>query len=841
MAEVIFPDRAQRLAQQYINVSASSAAKSKSFAGTAESPYYIFTGEGGKGFVVVSGDDALGEVLAYSRTSTLDTTLHTGAEVMLNVYAQAYYDYKLTGNAPVLRSRTFSRTYGPLMTTLWNQGYPYNRLLPNGYRMTGCGPTAVSQVMYYHKWPARGHGSLTYTNVDGKEVSGDFNNTYDWAHMKNTYGANDDSVSVRAVAQLMRDVGIASNTLYYNGAAGTFEINFTAALNNNFDYDAVLFARNDEGNAHFYDMVVEEIMNGFPVILAGYSYGSNSQGHTFVADGLDEQGFVHLNYGWSGTDNGFYSMGNTGWGKNMNGILVHPKGKDGSAPLPDRRRADAPHLHFSTGGYIRVDGLKEDSVIARPAYITLKMAEFKNVGKPFSGDMGFALVNERGDTVLTTGSETYSQGGFTSKLSNGKFDTNGLIVENNDVIVKLPLADLEAGYYKGYPVVAAYDDSTQTYGRWFPVDVAPQFEIELTASALRICEEGGSVPGSYAERLQIAGQPSWSKDNIKAGNYVTARLPIDNLRGISTDGTLYATLYNYTTGDSLTTTNALATLDCFYSDNIDFYFYIPSDAPDGYYRVSLTYDNDRRTDPVADYRLNQPAYIAIGDNPGPEPTPTPMPDPEPTPDPDPEPTPDPEPVKTFTLTSAYATFTPEQTISVEAWKSQGVSAYIIEPGNDTLILRPVSTVGAGEGVLLIGAPDTELELTPDSVGEENDNLLVGVIESLVVDSIALNMQHFYLSVTDTAIVFLPVGNAGKELSAGEAYLSLPLTMAQSMGADDGLTLKFSNGAAGTLTAIPSVPAYTGSARTVVYDLSGRRLSNPVRGIYIINGRKVILK
>ena len=43
------------------------------------------------------------------------------------------------------------------------------------------------------------------------------------------------------------------------------------------------------------------------------------------------------------------------------------------------------------------------------------------------------------------------------------------------------------------------------------------------------------------------------------------------------------------------------------------------------------------------------------------------------------------------------------------------------------------------------------------------------------------------------------------------------------------------------TAINEVEGEDVNARTVIYDLCGRRVDNPTKGMYIINGKKVLLK
>ena len=67
----------------------------------------------------------------------------------------------------------------PLLETEWSQEAPFNQLCSysNGTSIspavTGCVATAMSQIMYFHKWPEKSTGSYSYDysiDVNGKEV-----------------------------------------------------------------------------------------------------------------------------------------------------------------------------------------------------------------------------------------------------------------------------------------------------------------------------------------------------------------------------------------------------------------------------------------------------------------------------------------------------------------------------------------------------------------------------------------------------------------------------------------------------------------------------------------------
>lgn len=869
MAEEISVNRALALAQQYITVSEASVAKSKAWAksrnhagqsageaqesanGQSASPaYYVFEGEGGKGWAVVSTDDALGGVLAYSQTSVFDTTRNTAAAMMLRAYSKAYEQYQQTGEAPQpALSPKVTKRVGPLMTTQWNQTYPYNRRLPNGYTYTGCGPTAMAQVMRFHEWPEKGHGAISYTNYyDMKTISDTLGHTYNWKKMLDSddyyylqsLGISQEEKDAAQLdcAQLMFDCGAFSECSYEGSSmSASWETDLVKALKTYFDYESNIFYQAQEGRQAFYDIVASEIASGFPVILSGFPV-TGYLGHVFVGDGVDPDGRIHFNYGWGGNGDGFYVLDQITFRTNMKAVLAHPIGKDGSAPMPAELRDDAVHLHFSTDGYIRVEGLGADSAIQRPDSITLMLANFTNLGNPFKGDLGVALVSEGGETVYVGGSESYAKGGFTTKLGNGVFGNSNKIVDGNDVKVRLPLANVRNGFYNVIPFAAAYNDSTKTYSEWTGLHVYPQFELELTDATVRISEQGGP-DGTYAQRLQIAGLPVWSKDSVEAGDAVSLLLPIDNIKGIAADGTLTVALFSNATGDSLTVATTEVNIAGFYQDTINVSLNIPATAADDAYRLRLTLSTAYRTDTVSDYHLNRPTYLLVGN----ATMPTPAPDPEPTPTPDPDPVPDPEPVVITLPESGFLAYCADKDMRFEDWQSAGVTAYAVALDADSLILVAVDEAHKGEGVILKGAPLTEVEVPAEAatqLASVGPNLLVGVLNDTTITASTETVVNFRFVATDSLVSFQPVGAEGETIVAGSAYLALPAATAEAVGAQDGLTLRLSDNGNGSLTGIASATnAQIAAARDIIYDLRGQRVANPQRGIYIVNGRKVI--
>ena len=149
---------------------------------TAE--YQIIGNEQG-GFAVIAADDLVPEVLGVSTSKYSD-----GANENFRWWLEAVQgavQYAVQNGVSLSTTKPDPAKYpthvGPLMTTLWDQGEPYNRLLPTslyggGRCVTGCVATAMAQVLKYFEVPVCGIGSRTIYypqgNYTGTAITADF-------------------------------------------------------------------------------------------------------------------------------------------------------------------------------------------------------------------------------------------------------------------------------------------------------------------------------------------------------------------------------------------------------------------------------------------------------------------------------------------------------------------------------------------------------------------------------------------------------------------------------------------------------------------------------------------
>ena len=213
----------------------------------------------------------------------------------------------------------YKKSVNPLITTRWNQYAPYNNHCPypaasngNGDRcLTGCVATAMAQIMNYHKYPNHGVGSISYDySYNGNSGSLNFNFedvTFDWSNMLDNYDSNYSPQQADAVSWLMAACGASVKMGYSKTASAGSFYRVDDAFLDYFDYERARFdSRSFYDDEHWMMMIFSNLSNGLPILYTGDR--ENKPGHAFILDGYDENGLVHVNWGWGGLSDGYYSI-----------------------------------------------------------------------------------------------------------------------------------------------------------------------------------------------------------------------------------------------------------------------------------------------------------------------------------------------------------------------------------------------------------------------------------------------------------------------------------------------------------------------------------------------------
>lgn len=287
--------------------------------------YYVFNVDSSNGYVIVSGDDRMPDVLGYSYSGSYNPdSIPDNMKAWLQGYADEYL--YLQSHSNVKAASLTSVTGGsilPMIPTHWGQNYPYNAFCPqynNKLTLTGCVATAMAQVMYYHQWPNQTSKTIPGYRSQNKEegininLSGIGVTAIDWENVAPSYGYYGISKTMNeAVANIMRLAGYSVKMNYGLQGSGAAVEYVAGALKDYFDYNSsATYMKRDDYNGTqdaWNQMVYDELKNGRPVIYGGQKVidAEHTAGHAFIIDGYDQDDYFHVNWGWGHSD-GYFQL-----------------------------------------------------------------------------------------------------------------------------------------------------------------------------------------------------------------------------------------------------------------------------------------------------------------------------------------------------------------------------------------------------------------------------------------------------------------------------------------------------------------------------------------------------
>lgn len=371
-----------------------------------QAPYYVFNVGDEGGFVIASGDDRAYPVLAYSDIGSFHTdSLPENVQYMLDFYKAQIKALKETETTVAKPRRSPVKVVEPMLTTKWGQGYPYNLSCPTNEKgrrcITGCVATAMAQVMYYHRKHSTRQvikdipGYTDYNDNDGSMTVDTVpkGSVIDWEKMEE-FECTDNYTEeqAKAVANLMFYCGVAEQMSY-----GTME-SFSPGPSpysfvDYFDYDddARLEQREYYTDAEWESMVYEELAKGNPIPYAG-------GGHAYVIDGCDADGYVHVNWGWDGEEDGYFLLSSSGYDSELDGYSEYQHAVFGARP-----NGSFPHLttqNIALNGSATVEGLSSMTTFA--VSFTMTVANLTDTQNSFEQAIALYKNGKQKSVVGTT-------------------------------------------------------------------------------------------------------------------------------------------------------------------------------------------------------------------------------------------------------------------------------------------------------------------------------------------------------------------------------------------------------------------------------------------------------
>ena len=288
--------------------------------------YAINLSEGG--FVIVSADDAVTPVLGYSFEGAYSRDNQPPQFIAwMEGYARqieysrsrnlepdpvvtAAWQHLLTEDPSTLTLTRDTRDVEPLIISTWDQGSNYNNLCPadpngpGGHVWAGCVATAMSQIMYYYRYPQTGVGQHCYTPSGYPQQCADFGNTtYQWDEMLNSHSTPDTATLI-----LLWHAGISVDMMYSPSGSGAYSSDAAAALRDHFRYNPGLRLLDKDNYSEIVwdSILIANLDQKHPLYYNGFGTG----GHAFDLDGYQGPDYFHFNWGWSGSFNGYFYLNN---------------------------------------------------------------------------------------------------------------------------------------------------------------------------------------------------------------------------------------------------------------------------------------------------------------------------------------------------------------------------------------------------------------------------------------------------------------------------------------------------------------------------------------------------
>lgn len=364
---IISPEAARSVAKNFMSErTGSKDVASSDFALTktvtdenGDALYYIFNMKK-TGFIIISASELVSPVLAFSVESN-----YVGNESSIYMEEKYKSQIKAVNSNPELADPKAAAVWNaysnsdakgskgtitgpyvePLVTTVWNQTKYYNQYCPynaeagasSDYRVpNGCVALTLTNILNYYRYPETGVGGVSYVSIDyGTDEDGNPFVNHDYGRIKEYFTGPYDYASITDdvrdyqghLGKLTYHTGASARMNYGvegSGSNGEYALN---ALKTNWKMNENAALRLLSAYANYkewVDVVVIPELNALrPLYYAGYSetYG---QGHAWILDGyvtivnseviapdsvvIDTTKYFHVNWGWGGSDNGFYKI-----------------------------------------------------------------------------------------------------------------------------------------------------------------------------------------------------------------------------------------------------------------------------------------------------------------------------------------------------------------------------------------------------------------------------------------------------------------------------------------------------------------------------------------------------
>ena len=290
--------------------------------------YYVVQFEP-EGWALISADDRVQPLIGYSDKGLFQKEeapeaalfwLEKRAKEIQVIKSLKGLKRDLNWEAYSLRSDNKENIIKPLIKVNWNQTGVYAKYCPidkKGKRsLVGCVAVAMAQMMSVYQYPKAPKGNGVYWKPNESQstyITLKNEKPYDWEKIMSGADNKDE------VARLLYHCGVAVRMKYGADVSTAYMADIREGFIHNFSYrhdslkhyvklyDEITgensFTRHAYSDERWSNLILNELKQGRPII---YSLGLLS--HAANVDGFDGVNAFHLNYGWGGESNGYYTL-----------------------------------------------------------------------------------------------------------------------------------------------------------------------------------------------------------------------------------------------------------------------------------------------------------------------------------------------------------------------------------------------------------------------------------------------------------------------------------------------------------------------------------------------------
>ncbi|MPM24270.1 hypothetical protein SDC9_70751 [bioreactor metagenome] len=292
-------------------------------------------------YFIVSANERVSPVIAWSATSQFDVTKPFAAILdrdisdriaeasLLNTNQKnnirLQWEFLSDGivQSPKMQYWPDSGTTstGGWVESHWTQSSPFNQMCPmdpvSGTRSyAGCPAIAMGQIInylkttqntrfddgddYYHNYAGR-----TYNIDDDADSLGfpSFPVLNDWLDSADILFQSGIDATGSVAASIVFACGTACTQVYTSQGSGTFSVSQAYAAYQRFGFTCCELL--ESADSIMYATLISNMKNGWPAHLAVVD-AAWSVGHNVVVDGYNTDGYFHINFGWGGSNDGWW-------------------------------------------------------------------------------------------------------------------------------------------------------------------------------------------------------------------------------------------------------------------------------------------------------------------------------------------------------------------------------------------------------------------------------------------------------------------------------------------------------------------------------------------------------